>query len=115
MLTQNPQEPRALDCTFSWRISPEAPANCQLFDVAPRLTSPADARVAEKIEQALRATGYLCLRDLEIFVAAGLVVLRGRVPSYYLKQVTQAAVRAVLGVREVRDELDVVTPRSGSR
>lgn len=89
--------------------------NCQLVDAAPRSASPADARVAEKIEQALRLTGYLSLRDLEIFVAEGLVVLRGRLPSYYLKQVTQAAVRAVLGVREVRDELDVVTPRSGSR
>lgn len=115
MFTQNPKEPRALDGNFAWRISPEGPANCHLVDAAPRASSRADARVAEKIEQALRATGYLSLRELEIFVAEGLVVLRGRVPSYYLRQVTNAAVRAVLGVREVRDELDVVTPRSGSR
>lgn len=115
MLTQNSEEPGALDCTFAWRIGFEEPANCQLVDAVPRSASQADARVADKIEQALRATGYLSLRNLEIFVAEGLVILRGRLPSYYMRQVTQAAVRGVLGVREVRDELDVVTPRSGSR
>jgi len=55
----------------------------------------------------LRATGYLPLRDLEIFAAEGFVTLRGRVPSYYLKQVAQAAVLALPGVDAVRNELDV--------
>lgn len=115
MLTQNSEEPGALDRTFAWQISPEESANCQLVDAAPRPASQADARVAERIEQALRATGYQSLRDVEIFVADGLVVLRGKLPSYYMKQVTQAAVRAVRGVRGVRDELDVVSVRSVSR
>jgi len=54
----------------------------------------ANSRLASRIEQALRATSYLPLRNLQICAAEGTAILRGAVPSYYMKQIAQAAVRA---------------------
>ena len=63
-----------------------------------------------RIEQALRATGYAPLREVDIRVRGGRVVLRGRVPSYYLKQVAQEAARALAGEHGLQNELEVVSP-----
>lgn len=72
----------------------------------------ANAELLTRIDQALRATGYLPLRDMELTAAEGLVILRGRLPSYYMKQVAQEVVRSVPGVIEVFGDLEVVSPRS---
>jgi len=109
------EEPGTSDCTVACRTSREEPANDAYVDAASKSASPADAHLASQIDRALRATGYLCLRNLAFLVAEGLVILRGRLPSYYMKQVAQATVRAVPGVGDVHDELDVVSPRSTRR
>ena len=67
-----------------------------------------DLCLAERVERALRATGYGPLRGVEVTVHARLVILGGRVPSYYLKQVAQTTALAVPGARHVRNDLDVV-------
>jgi osmotically-inducible protein OsmY len=69
-----------------------------------------DLRLAERIERALRATGYAPLRGVQVTVHAGLVVLRGRFPTYYLKQVAQTTVLAVPGAHQVRSDLEVSRP-----
>jgi hypothetical protein len=51
-----------------------------------------DLRLAERIEHALHATGYIALRDIEIFVNARIVHLVGRVHCYHMKQVAQVTV-----------------------
>jgi osmotically-inducible protein OsmY len=66
-----------------------------------------DFCLAERVERALCATGYGPLRDIEVTAHARLVILGGRVPSYYLKQVAQATALAVPGARHVRNDLDV--------
>ena len=66
--------------------------------------------LAEHVERALCATGYGPLRDIEVLVQAQLVILGGRVPSYYLKQVAQTTALAVAGARQVRNDLDVTRP-----
>jgi osmotically-inducible protein OsmY len=66
-----------------------------------------DLDLAERVERALRATGYTALRSVEIAAHDGRVVLRGRVPSYHMKQIAQAAVLAVPGAVAVRNDLDV--------
>jgi osmotically-inducible protein OsmY len=71
----------------------------------------ADLCLAERIERALRATGYGPLRGIAVTVHARLVLLGGRVPSYYLKQVAQATALAVPGARQVRNDLDVGRPK----
>jgi osmotically-inducible protein OsmY len=69
-----------------------------------------DLRLAERVARALRATGYGPLRDLEVTVQARLVILGGRVPSYYLKQVAQTTALAVPGAHQVRNDLAVGRP-----
>src|SRR5262245_35485123 len=55
--------------------------------------------LASRIEQALRATGYPPLRNLHVLAVEGIAILRGAVPSYYMKQIALAAVSVVPGVR----------------
>ncbi|MFO0800905.1 MAG: BON domain-containing protein [Gemmataceae bacterium] len=55
----------------------------------------------------LAKSGYTWLARVEVAVAAGRVVLRGDVPSYYLKQLAQVTVLSVPGVPGVRNELRV--------
>jgi osmotically-inducible protein OsmY len=69
-----------------------------------------DLRLAERVERAVRATGYPSLRAIEVAACERLVILRGRVPSYYMKQMAQATAVAVPGVCELRNDLDVVAP-----
>jgi osmotically-inducible protein OsmY len=68
--------------------------------------------LAFEIQLALRATGYPALRNLAVVVRDGVVSLRGRVPSYYMIQIANAAATCVAGVREVRIEPGVT---GGSR
>ena len=69
-----------------------------------------DRRLAERVERALRATGYGALRGVEVSVNARVVVLLGRVPSYYLKQIAQATALAIPGTHQLHNDLDVIPP-----
>jgi osmotically-inducible protein OsmY len=69
-----------------------------------------EVRLAERVERALRATGYGPLRGIEVTVQARLVILGGRVPSYHLKQVAQTTALAVPGAHQVRNDLAVARP-----
>jgi hypothetical protein len=69
-----------------------------------------DLDLAERVERALRATGYAPLRNVTVSVRARGVTLDGRVPSYYLKQVAQATALAVSGAHHIRNQLDVGRP-----
>jgi hypothetical protein len=55
----------------------------------------------------LRSSGYAALRGLRCEVTEAVVVVRGVVPSYYLKQVAQAAVLRLDGIRGVRNLVEV--------
>jgi osmotically-inducible protein OsmY len=66
-----------------------------------------DLRLAERVNHALRTTGYVPLRDIAVTVQARLVMLEGQVPSYFLKQLAQASAMAVPGVQRVRNDLKV--------
>jgi hypothetical protein len=69
-----------------------------------------DLDLAERVERALRATGYGPLRGIKVTVRARYVILGGRVPSYYLKQVAQTTALTVPGAHHVRNDLDVARP-----
>jgi osmotically-inducible protein OsmY len=66
-----------------------------------------DLRLAECVEQALRKTGHLPLRAIQISACARLVILQGLVPSYYLKQVAQTAALGVPGVEAICNDLEI--------
>ena len=59
------------------------------------------------IEHALLATGNRIFCAVRVSVRDRSVTLRGRVPSYYLKQLAQSVVLAAPGVRGLRNELAV--------
>jgi hypothetical protein len=48
-------------------------------------------------------------RDVECEFADGVLTLRGRVPTFYLKQVLQARLSELDGVAEIRNHVDVVS------
>jgi osmotically-inducible protein OsmY len=68
---------------------------------------PMDHGLAERVGRVLNATGYSPLRAIEVSIHSQLVILRGRVPSYYMKQLAQAAVLDVPGVRALRNDVQV--------
>lgn len=64
-----------------------------------------------RVESALIATGHLQGRNLRFEVAEDVVVLKGVVRSYFLKQVAQEALRAVLGGLRLSNQLEVARER----
>lgn len=59
------------------------------------------------IELALHATGYHSLRGIDMTLHDEVVILRGCVPNYYMKQLAQAIALVVPGGLNVRNELTV--------
>jgi len=51
--------------------------------------------------------GRLPLREIQIEVQGDMLVLSGRLPSYYLKQRLQEVIRRVGGVRDVENVVEV--------
>lgn len=62
----------------------------------------------EAVRSALYVAGYAPLRHLEIEICGGIVVLWGRVPTYYQKQLAQVTAQRVAGVRGIANGLEVV-------
>ncbi len=67
----------------------------------------ATARAAELL---LRQSPYSVLKDIDCDFHEGLLVMRGSVPTFYLKQIAQTICRSVAGVRQVVNLLDVTVP-----
>jgi osmotically-inducible protein OsmY len=66
-----------------------------------------EARLADEVVGALAASGRFPPGRLEVSTSKGVVKLRGRVTSYYQKQVAQAAALTVIGARQLRNEIEV--------
>ena len=66
-----------------------------------------DHRVRTEVAHALQATGRFAVRRVDIHASNGVVRLQGRVPSYYHKQVAQAAASTVLGECSLVNEIMV--------
>src|SRR5690242_16624450 len=62
----------------------------------------------ELAENRLRASAYLALQHISCEFRAGVLTLRGRLPSYCLRQVALAAVALVEGVQRIDDQIEVV-------
>jgi hypothetical protein len=58
--------------------------------------------------QALRQSPFPALRQLSLEETDAVVVLNGKVPSYYLKQLAQEAVMHALGRRRLSNQVAVV-------
>jgi len=83
-----------------------------MIHVAPQPTRPSETStfedaLSEEISLALRSTGYLELFDVEARIDGHNVLLRGRVPSYFLKQKAEFIVRGLPGVAILTSDIDV--------
>ncbi len=65
-------------------------------------------QLEEIVRRRLRESSYVQLRDITCCSTAGVVVLSGRVTSFYLKQVAQMVVSYIDGVEQVDNQLEVI-------
>lgn len=66
--------------------------------------------LAEVAHERLRGAGYLALRDVACEFSGDEARLVGRLPSHYLKQVAQAIVAGLAGVRTILNQIEVTQP-----
>jgi osmotically-inducible protein OsmY len=64
-------------------------------------------RVADAVRTALSKTAHAWLQRLTVLIEGQVVVLQGKVPSYYLKQMAQVTAMSVAGVEFLRNEVQV--------
>lgn len=69
--------------------------------------SPADADLLQRLEIHLRNQGRYNLTRLQVAVADGVVVLRGRVSSFHERQLAVTHCQRVAGVLKLVDEIEV--------
>jgi osmotically-inducible protein OsmY len=67
-------------------------------------------RIRETAESRLRNSSYCPVRTICCDYHEGVLILRGRVSAYYLKQIAQAAVAEMDGVLEIANRIQVVRP-----
>jgi osmotically-inducible protein OsmY len=66
-----------------------------------------DARVEEAVARALVATGRIPRGRVAVTSSDGAVRLRGRVSTYYQKQIAQTAALNVVGARQLINDVEV--------
>ncbi len=76
-------------------------------------SAPVDPQdLSEAAENRLRGNPYLALKNISCECRAGVLTLRGCLPSYYLKQIAQSAVAHLKGVHGINNEIEVVGQHS---
>ena len=79
------------------------------------LAPDSQAKQQELAERCLRSNSYLALSNVSCDCSNGVVVLRGCLPTYYLKQVAQEVVAHLEGVVRIDNQIEVMTPASRPR
>jgi len=72
--------------------------------------APPEFGLGELAESRLRSNSYLALKNVSCDYREGVLVLRGRLPTYYLKQVATAVVSGLPGVQHIVNQIDVGGP-----
>ena len=75
----------------------------------------ADKPCLVEARRRLASSPYAALHALTCSFHEGVLVLHGRVGSYYLKQLAQATVIRIVGVEEISNRLEVVPERNQAR
>ena len=69
-----------------------------------------DPQLWTVLQRALKSTGYLPLRQLQIEIQDSRIALRGNVPSFYLKQLAQSVIRRFVTGYEIENLVEVTGP-----
>jgi osmotically-inducible protein OsmY len=67
-----------------------------------------ESSLAERVDQAIQTSPYVCGRTLRFETDGSRVVLQGSVKTYFQKQMAQEAVRRVEGVEQIENCLEVL-------
>ena len=67
-----------------------------------------DERIMGEARLRLCCSSHYRLREMACVSNCGVLVVRGRVPSYYLKQVVQSLLTGIDGVERIVNDVDVV-------
>ena len=65
-------------------------------------------RLEKQVEAAIRHNPYLTRHQLRFETREGRVTLRGKVHTFFQKQMAQEALKRVDGVQEIENQLEVV-------
>ena len=73
-----------------------------------------DRQLIDLVHSTLDQNPHLSRRQMRIEAEEGHVVLRGVVKSWYHKQMAQEALRQVVGVRQIENQLEVSWCQNGA-
>jgi len=85
----------------------------ELVRANPSRTVPSSSQprdIAQQAEERLRGNSYLALRNISCEYREGVLTLRGRLPSYYLKQIAQNLVAELDSVHTLVNAIDIAIP-----
>jgi hypothetical protein len=77
------------------------------IDEASRTREEVLQRVRGRLSQSCHFTRHW--REIECDFREGILLLRGRVPTFYLKQVLQSILKDLPGVRRIDNRVDVIS------
>jgi len=69
-----------------------------------------ESELSHAVRRALYETGYAPLFNVECVSQGPTVILRGQVPTYYLKQVAQSVAVRLCGTTQVENQIEVGNP-----
>jgi len=69
----------------------------------------AGSAAREAVERVLRKASYLALRSVRCEVEGDALILKGSVPSYYLKQIAQTHASQENSAHRIVNEIEVIT------
>jgi osmotically-inducible protein OsmY len=83
-----------------------------MFVLNPACAKPetSQASIKDLAERCLRSNPYLALKNISCELLDGVLVLRGCLPTYYLKQIAQQAIAGLNGVDRIDNQIHVGTP-----
>ena len=84
---------------------------CELGGGGVRTIEQIARRTIDLAQGKLHNCGYAALGRLRCRYYEGVLSIRGKVPSYYLKQVAYTLLRDVEGVEEYSDQIEVAAQR----
>lgn len=67
----------------------------------------ADRDLLQRVKFLLHQRGYATHRSLEISAERSVVVVQGRLPTFYLRQIAVECIKRVTGVTQVIDRIEV--------
>jgi hypothetical protein len=73
----------------------------------PEMKSPLPSVGAAALQQQFRCSPYWSVRQLICVFDRGCVIIRGTLPSYYLKQVAQNIAMKAIGSDQIQSDIDV--------